>query len=1337
MIKNKFRIAGFLILVSIILNLYFVYSLGEVLYYNENVYNQYGSYSLYNFWGLNKIADYYILNSRDDIDNGIIDMKVILYSKHKIFDSAKIKYLSGLESGADYTIYIEKNITVKYPIIDYLCQNITEYNNSINTFCHEEVKGYENKTKTIYEELNTSIYYDAGEYFLKVYVEKPMNSIVDFIPSVYGLDFDRWVWFNNSWLKKREIIIQENNNTDLYNYTILLNITYDDDMKNDFSDIRFINNYENGTLNYFIDNKTNGSHAYVWVKVPFIPANSQTTIYLYYGNSEAGYVGDPNSVFLLYDDFSGSSINSSKWTTYGSPSLTGSGELNFSGSGGSSLALRALNPFYYDSQTTGFELMTKYRFSSYSNYAGVGLGLSEGTNFNSGQFSYYPGYNFQVIENDFNTVVKQFDSSGALSDAISAIASTPGEASFMMLRRIGTYLNSYIKSNSGSFINNRSTINNNYITQGDNVYFYLSKNYDKNLYIDYIIVRKATNIEPTYTIGDESISNGIIIDLMEISGRNILNSNYALIYANISTIGETINLIELKLNNISIYNESIDGANHTDFYYNLSGLSDGEYSIVLNVYTQTLMSNDILNLIIDTTAPDGTPGISKYFSETISHKTRDIGSYDVLTFWNDGSLYDGGLLSNIFINASGTDYDFLTDGVINTGSKPGSLELLPLSFFNDNENLKQFKLLIQVNVSGVYPIYYRLENINMSGCDYSYFRINESGFFYSCYDQNDTKIKEESLNIADYETITELLFSPVSNNSLPFYYYDGLYRKSGQYVQGSVLHNSPYSNYQYSNLDFIFNYFNYSNVFYTNISYVVLDYAGNANLKSRLYKDFETGLGILYKINYSNNIIETKNNNISLFYYPKSSISLTSIKLYSNISSGAIIPYYHNTTSREIRFNNPINSVSMFNIFLTRNTEKYRIPHNIETEGVFYTGDFIQNYLLLKPFYIKSACNSSEREIVNMSFIDEMTKQILYNINGSVLFYYGVDSLIKVFNSPFNTLNNMSIKLCIDKDIAYLGDVRFYGQIDYLSDNYRKRTRYIYNSYLINNSTIPYNLSLYTIMTNTSEVLKVNSKTKTLDKINNKILVLYRFYPEINLYDIVEMSKTDDNGETALSVKLNDVEYKLGLYEENGSLIYLSNNLKFICLVYENCEYNLFVPSIYSSLNLNELLNIYSSLDYDSTNKILTWTYNDITQTTETIVLYVYYKAKNGESVTICNETIAISGSTTLSCNISGYINYYDIYAVGYKISSPMIPIDTKIFYKETTKFFNDTAGLIFQLFLSLSILLLSLFNPIIGIILFFISLVFNSVVFGSISSFTLTISSFLIGLILYLILRK
>jgi len=123
-------------------------------------------------------------------------------------------------------------------------------------------------------------------------------------------------WWNSSWTKRRAISINSTQN--LTNYQVKLVIQHDNDIRTDFGDLRFT--YYNSTdsseyeIPYWIENKTDGVSAWVWVKVPFISASNNTIIYMYYGNPNATTTSNGYATFIHFDDFS--TWNSTNWDDY-------------------------------------------------------------------------------------------------------------------------------------------------------------------------------------------------------------------------------------------------------------------------------------------------------------------------------------------------------------------------------------------------------------------------------------------------------------------------------------------------------------------------------------------------------------------------------------------------------------------------------------------------------------------------------------------------------------------------------------------------------------------------------------------------------------------------------------------------------------------------------------------------------------------------------------------------------------------------------------------------------------------------------------------------------------
>jgi len=84
--------------------------------------------------------------------------------------------------------------------------------------------------------------------------------------------------------------------------------------RTDFGDIRFRQGVTE--LDYWLQEKTDSSHAIFWVEVPTIPADPEsTTIHIYYGKDDATTVSSGADTFDFFDDFADNDI--SDWAATG------------------------------------------------------------------------------------------------------------------------------------------------------------------------------------------------------------------------------------------------------------------------------------------------------------------------------------------------------------------------------------------------------------------------------------------------------------------------------------------------------------------------------------------------------------------------------------------------------------------------------------------------------------------------------------------------------------------------------------------------------------------------------------------------------------------------------------------------------------------------------------------------------------------------------------------------------------------------------------------------------------------------------------------------------------
>ena len=125
-------------------------------------------------------------------------------------------------------------------------------------------------------------------------------------------------WWDYGWKYRKPITIDNTENAkDLEGYQILVKVPFDGHMSPDFSDLRFAqydpSPGQNRELCYWVENQTDGVHAYVWVNVSFIKASTSTTIHMYYGNPSAASASDGDGTFDFFDDFESSTLKG-EWT---------------------------------------------------------------------------------------------------------------------------------------------------------------------------------------------------------------------------------------------------------------------------------------------------------------------------------------------------------------------------------------------------------------------------------------------------------------------------------------------------------------------------------------------------------------------------------------------------------------------------------------------------------------------------------------------------------------------------------------------------------------------------------------------------------------------------------------------------------------------------------------------------------------------------------------------------------------------------------------------------------------------------------------------------------------
>jgi len=195
------------------------------------------------------------------------------------------------------------------------------------------------------------------------------------------------------------------------------------------------------------------------------------------------------------------------------------------------------------------------------------------------------------------------------------------------------------------------------------------------------------------------------------------------------------------------------------------------------------------------------------------------------------------------------------------------------------------------------------------------------------------------------------------------------------------------------------------------------------------------------------------------------------------------------------------------------------------------------------------------------------------------------------------------------------------------------------------------------------------------------------------------MAKTDDEGQTVMKVEVEDTDYRVGVYETDGTLIYLANPIRFVCIA-SPCTYSLTVPDDGGN-NFENWNNLEIDFDFNETTKIFKLTYNDPSQDTSEIRMEVF-KETGTSQTSICTDS-ASSYTGILTCNVSAYSGM--LRAVAYRTASPETSIFSRMVMIGGESIGNEE-GLFLTLILMILLVTIGVFSPILTVILSILALV-------------------------------
>lgn len=531
----------------------------------------------------------------------------------------------------------------------------------------------------------------------------------------------------------------------------------------------------------------------------------------------------------------------------------------------------------------------------------------------------------------------------------------------------------------------------------------------------------------------------------------------------------------------------------------------------------------------------------------------------------------------------------------------------------------------------------------------------------------------------------------------------------------------------------------------------------DSNLESCWYYTSDDSTNITFTCNDLANVSFSTDGSKVIYIWANDTVgneNSTSVSFSLNYISPSLTytPELTEGDANRVYFNITATSISTISANLSYNETNFTMTElsNNGTYAVFYSDLFapyvdadtyvniLAYYLLDGAFNATSTSTQLVHNLSELTFSPSPCTDLAYNftlrdetnltgLNGtfSYNFAYGTDTNNSISHAYGEIINSHNLYVCgnFSNVTEYtLG----YGEIDYSTETHVDRRSYLFVNSTFNNQT--QNITLYDLLSSDQTSFKLEVEDTSLNPYTEKYTTLVRWYPNLNEYNVVDMGITDETGSTVIHVKTEDVDYRIGVYEQNGTLIKLANPIRMVCLV-SPCTYTLRISP--TETDYTSFLDVDYSLDFNETSGLWTFTYSDSTQRTQEMNLTIY-KLTGTSIYPICSSLVTgYSGAVT--CNTSGYTG--TLQGVAVRTASPPVPIAQKIVTIGTNAF-SSTYGLWISLLIGLPIVMIFAFMSPLGAVIGGVLALIPAYYFGAITLAIIGGVAILAGIVLHFLKR-
>ncbi|MFA6190642.1 MAG: Ig-like domain-containing protein [Candidatus Staskawiczbacteria bacterium] len=386
------------------------------------------------------------------------------------------------------------------------------------------------------------------------------------------------------------------------------------------------------------------------------------------------------------------------------------------------------------------------------------------------------------------------------------------------------------------------------------------------------------------------------------------------------------------------------------------------------------------------------------------------------------------------------------------------------------------------------------------------------------------------------------------------------------------------------------------------------------------YKLFENSL------THTNTTLEGTNETYVFVFNKSSSLTISTIEfMYNNVSY--ISPYSasadYQTITKYFQVPTVTSDTNYTFYFSVLFSDGSRVNSSFHTQQV--------NNLAIDN------CAVFTEHAFNFTLLDEEAQTIL---NGSIeanIQVYSYDGVTSLANYSTYINNTGYLQICIGNTTAspnyYINGVIKYKEPTHAIEYYN----FVNFNYV--NATKYSNISLYDLATADSTEFQIIFKDENFISLPDVLIYVNREYISESTFKTVELPKTDSGGQTIVHLVRNDVNYNI-IAVKDGIVLATFNNLRAFCEDYTigNCKLYLTATSqSFTTYNYSGDTGVSSSLDYDNSTKLITFSFVSINATSTNVNMVVWRNNYFGNT-SFCNTSLT-SASGSLTCNISSLIN--------------------------------------------------------------------------------------------------